>query len=120
MRLAQIIYLLVFEQNPEIYKQRQAIVDYPFGTIKLQWGFSYILSKNGKERASADVGFMFIVYNLRRIINIIGISELKKYLQELIFIFFQLWQPIKHDITIFCRQILFYKMKFFTGKYLFN
>ncbi len=29
------------------YKRRQAIVEQPFGTIKRQWGFSYILTKNG-------------------------------------------------------------------------
>jgi hypothetical protein len=28
------------------------------------------------KRVSADVGFIFIAYNLRRIINIIGIDEL--------------------------------------------
>jgi hypothetical protein len=28
------------------------------------------------KRASADVGFIFIAYNLRRIINIIGIDQL--------------------------------------------
>jgi hypothetical protein len=30
------------------------------------------------KRASADVGFIFIAYNLRRIINIIGIDKLIK------------------------------------------
>ena len=108
------------EQNLDYYRQRQAIVEHPYGTIKRQWGFSYILTKKFKQRASADVGLMFIAYNLRRIINIIGINELKKYLQELIFVFFQLWQSIKHYITIFCRQIIFYNTKFITGKYLLN
>jgi hypothetical protein len=32
----------------------------PFSRIKQQWGFSYILSKQGINRASADAGFMFI------------------------------------------------------------
>jgi len=26
------------ENNPDIYKRRQAIVEHPFGTIKRQWG----------------------------------------------------------------------------------
>jgi hypothetical protein len=30
------------------------------------------------KRASADVGFIFIAYNLRRIINIVGIDQLIK------------------------------------------
>ena len=72
------------EQNPDYYRQRQAIVEHPYGTIKRQWGFSYILTKKGKQRASADVGLMFIAYNIRRIMNILGKDELKKYLEVLV------------------------------------
>lgn len=64
-------------KNPEIYAQRQAIVEHPFGTMKRQWGFDHIMTKKTKERASADVGFVFIAYNLRRIINIIGLDKLR-------------------------------------------
>lgn len=63
-------------RNPEIYAQRQSIVEHPFGTMKRQWGFDHILTKKTMKRASADVGFIFIAYNLRRIINIIGIEKL--------------------------------------------
>lgn len=41
----------------------------------------------GKKRASADVGLMFVAYNLRRLINIIGLDEFKKHLNALAFIF---------------------------------
>lgn len=71
------------ESNPELYKRRQAIVEHPYGTIKRQWGFNYILTKQGIERASADVGLMFAAYNLRRIINILGQEVFKKYLSIL-------------------------------------
>ena len=70
-------------QNKELYRKRQAIVEHPFGTIKRQWGFSYILTKKTKERASADVGFMMIAYNLKRIINIIGIKAFRDYLEAI-------------------------------------
>ena len=50
-------------------------------------GFSYILTKKGKKRASADVGLMFIAYNLRRIINIIGENVLKQHLGALALLF---------------------------------
>lgn len=63
-------------KNPEIYAQRQSIVEHPFGTMKRQWGFDHIMTKKTKERASADVGFIFMAYNLKRIMNIIGIKEL--------------------------------------------
>jgi len=58
------------EQNMEIYKQRQAIVEHPFGTIKRNWGFDYIMTKQGKQRASADVGLILIAYNLRRLLTL--------------------------------------------------
>ena len=66
------------------YKKRQAIVEHPYGTIKRQWGFSYIMTKKTIQRASADVGFMMIAYNLRRLINIIGIRQFKEYLKEML------------------------------------
>ncbi len=75
------------EQHKDYYRRRQAIVEHPYGTIKPQWGFSYILTKKGMKRASADVGLMFTAYNLRRIINILGKDNLKEYLRILVFCF---------------------------------
>jgi len=72
-----------YEKHQKFYKRRQAIVEHPYGTIKRQWGFSYIITKQGKARASADVGFMFIAYNLRRLINILGKEGIKAYLKVL-------------------------------------
>ncbi|WP_336892481.1 transposase [Flavicella sp.] len=63
-------------KNLEIYTQRQAIVEHPFGTMKRQWGFDHIMTKKSIKRASADVGFIFLAYNLKRIINTIGIEKL--------------------------------------------
>lgn len=59
------------KENPEAYKKRQAIVEHPYGTIKRQWGFNHITTKKTKTRAKADVGFIFIAYNLTRIWNTI-------------------------------------------------
>jgi transposase len=75
------------EEKEQLYKRRQAIAEHPFGTIKRQWGFSYILTKRGMNRASADVGFMFISYNFRRIISILGKDRLMEYLRILISLF---------------------------------
>lgn len=72
------------KQNRTYYKRRQAIVEHPYGTLKRQWGFNYITTKKTIKRASADVGFMLIAYNLRRLINIIGKNELIKYLREIL------------------------------------
>jgi transposase len=77
------------ESNKTLYNRRQAIVEHPYGTIKRQWGFNYILTKEGMQRASSDVGLMFTAYNLKRIINIIGYKEFTKYLKKLIEHFLQ-------------------------------
>ena len=77
-----------YEEKEHLYKRRQAIVEHHYGTLKRQWGFSYILTKKGIERASSDVGFMFIAYNLRRIGNILTKDRLKEYLRILLSLFF--------------------------------
>ena len=76
------------EQDKNYYRRRQAIVEHPYGTIKRQWGFSYIITKKTIKRAEADVGLIFTAYNLRRIINIIGIKTLMAYLTEVLLIIF--------------------------------
>ena len=96
-------------QNKELYRKRQQIVEHPYGTIKRQWGFSYILTKKGINRASADVGFMFTAYNFRRIINIVGLNELKKYLKSALFLIFGKMALIKLFLGkmkayLFCRK----------------
>ncbi|MCJ7757165.1 MAG: IS1182 family transposase [Gillisia sp.] len=88
------------EQNQDYYRRRQAIVEHPYGTIKRQWGFSYISTKKGKQRASADVGFMFIAYNLRRIMNIVGINAIKKYLEVLVLLISRIYCTIRLKISL--------------------
>ena len=71
------------ELNKDYYRQRQAIVEHPYGTLKRQWGYSYIMTKKGMNKASADVGLMFIAYNFRRLLNTLGKKALTKYLKVL-------------------------------------
>ena len=68
------------ENNYEIYRSKQAIVEHPYGVIKRQWDFYYIMTKKTIKHASADVGLIFSAYNLRRIFNIIDHNLLKMYL----------------------------------------
>ena len=71
------------QNNYEIYRRRQAIVEHPYGVIKRQWDFYYIMTKKTIKRASADVGLIFCAYNLRRIFNLIDHNLLKQYLKVL-------------------------------------
>ena len=76
------------DTNPQLYKKRQSIVEHPYGIIKRNWGFNYIMTKKSMKRASADVGLMFIAFNLRRLINIVGVNGLKPYLEKLVLLTF--------------------------------
>jgi hypothetical protein len=90
------------ETNYETYKRRQAIVEHPYGIIKRQWGFYYIMTKKGIQRASSDVGFMFTAFNLRRIFNIVDKTLLQDYLKGLGYYFHSnstLYQPFYFEIS---------------------
>jgi hypothetical protein len=85
-------------EKEQLYKRRQAIVEHPYGTLKRQWGFSYILTKKGKSRASSDVGLMFIAYNLKRIANILTRDQLREYLQILLSLFLTILDLIRDHL----------------------
>ncbi|HUV00819.1 MAG TPA: IS1182 family transposase [Bacteroidales bacterium] len=87
------------EEKEQLYRRRQAIAEHPFGTIKRQWGFSYILTKRGINRAGSDVGFMFIAYNLRRIISILGKDQMMEYLRILVSLFLTISSSFRRKIS---------------------
>lgn len=89
------------ENNKDYYRQRQAIVEHPYGTIKRQWGFNYIITKKFVKRAESDLGFMFTAYNLRRLIGILGTEVLKEYMKALVCLFFSKIQAMRSKITYF-------------------
>ena len=98
------------EANDATYKKLKAIVEHPYGTIKRQWGFYYVITKKGMKRANADVGFMFIAYNLRRLMNIIDKNLLTKFLQELDLLFCEIMAAAKAIIFKICHS--FFKQLF--------
>lgn len=98
------------EANNKTYKKRQAIVEHPYGIIKRQWGFYYITTKKGLRRASADVGLMFVAYNLRRLMNIIDKNTFHKFLKELSLLLFVKTALLKAIRTIISPQ--YFKNKF--------
>jgi hypothetical protein len=57
---ADVIYQnkVQIENNYEIYRRRQAIVEHHMVSSK-QWGFYYIMTKKTIKHASADVGLIF-------------------------------------------------------------
>lgn len=69
------------DRQLNLYRKRQAIVEHPYGVIKRQWDFYYIMTKKTIAHATADVGLIFTAYNLRRIFNILDKNTLKAYLK---------------------------------------
>lgn len=100
------------KQNQIYYKRRQAIVEHPYGTLKRQWGFSYITTKKTIKRATADVGFMMIAYNIRRLINIIGKNELIKYMREILS--FNLPKKLLGKLQTYILSYLICKTKYYS------
>jgi transposase len=100
------------ENNYEIYRRRQAIVEHPYGVIKRQWDFYYIMTKKTIKHASADVGLIFTAYNLRRIFNLIDQNLLKQYLKVLTLLFWTikaLFKAFCNFVSIATTQSLFSK-----------
>lgn len=77
-----------------LYRRRQAIVEHPYGIIKRQWDFYYIMTKKTIKHATADVAMIFTAYNLRRIFNILDKKLLKEYLEKLC----PLFLAVKHHL----------------------
>jgi len=61
----------------EKYRKRQEMVEHPFGIIKRQWGFDYVLMK-GIDKVEAESNLIFLCYNLKRVIKILGFKEFMK------------------------------------------
>jgi transposase len=76
------------------YHRRQAIIEHPSGTIKRQWGYTYTLLK-GMEKVGGEFALIFLCYNLRRLISILGIDALKKHLKKACAPFFELFISFK-------------------------
>lgn len=63
--------------NIALYKKRQRLAEHPFGTLKRDFGFSYFLTR-GTESVRAESCMHFLIYNMKRVINIMGTERLIK------------------------------------------
>jgi hypothetical protein len=58
------------------------------------------MTKKGINRASADVGLIMIVYNLKRIMNLVKVEELNQVIRDLIQLIGNKKRAIKLVLTI--------------------
>src|SRR6516164_1927162 len=62
-------------QRPDILDQRRETVEHPFGTIK-QWMNQGAFLMRGLEKVRAEFSLTALAYNLRRVLNIVGLPDL--------------------------------------------
>lgn len=58
-----------------LLKRRKCIVEYPFGVVKRCMDADYLLTK-GFKNVDSEFSLAYLVYNLKRAINLIGINKL--------------------------------------------
>lgn len=91
------------KNNKALVKQRQMIVEHPFGTVKRGWGIYYFLTR-GLKSVRTEVSLAFLAYNMKRAINILGIKEIIKRLVAIKW----LSNLSVHNISIIWDNICFY------------
>ena len=64
-------------EGKKIIKQRGALVEHPFGTIKQKLGWSHYLVR-GKVKVAGENALIMLTYNFRRLLNLIGITLFQK------------------------------------------
>lgn len=61
--------------DPEITARRKELVEHPFGTIKRAMDAGYCLTK-GLKNVTGEFSLVFLAYNMKRAINILGAKRL--------------------------------------------
>ena len=65
---------------PEKMQLRRQTVEHPFGTIKVWMGYTHFLTKT-LPNVRAEMSLQVLAYNLKRVMNLIGVGALLKELQ---------------------------------------
>lgn len=67
-------------KNMDKYLKRQMIVEHPFGTVKRTMNAGYFLTR-GLASVLSEASLTFLAYNIKRVINILGVKELVRRLK---------------------------------------
>lgn len=86
-----------YKENAQLYRKRQEINEHIFGTIKRKWGYNYT-DLIGLEKVNGEHSLIMLVYNIKRSINILGVTDLIAKLQA--------WNtPYKRKAWLFTKTI---------------
>ena len=66
------------KDHPEVMRERAAMVEHPFGTIKVRAGWSHFLVR-GLEKVKGEWSLMALGYNLTRVLNLFGMDKFIEY-----------------------------------------
>jgi transposase len=69
------------KDNIDKYKQRQMIVEHPFGTVKRSMNAGYFLTR-GLASVNGESNLVFLAYNMKKVINILGVKEMIRRIEE--------------------------------------
>jgi len=73
---------ITLRPDKDLIRNRKCVVEHPFGTVKRWMDGSYTLLM-AKEKVSADFALLFLSYNLKRAINMIGVQALIEGMREI-------------------------------------
>ena len=66
------------ETRPDNARQRGALVEHPFGTLKDRAGMHHFLMR-GLEKCRGEFSLMVLGYNFTRVLNTLGVDVLRDY-----------------------------------------
>jgi transposase len=67
--------------DPDIMRLRRSTVEHPFGTLKAWMGSTHFLTMT-LERVSTEMSLHVLAYNLKRVINLMGVESLIEAIRE--------------------------------------
>jgi transposase len=62
-------------EGKQMLRLRRMLIEHPFGTMKRAFNQGYVLLK-GLRKVKGEVGFTMLAYNMRRVINVVGVGRL--------------------------------------------
>jgi uncharacterized protein YutD len=92
------------EDDKDKIKERQCLVEHPFGTIKRSFNQGYVLMK-GLRKVGAELSLTILAYNIKRVINIVGMKKLIESVE-------------RNSLSFFYRLTVFIKIQKLNDRYL--
>ncbi len=90
----------IFAANKALYHTRQELSEHVFGSIKRQLGFPQ-LNVRTKVKVEGEVSLLFFGYNFKRVMKIIGKTELIRFFREHINSAFKQFEWLFQNLEIF-------------------